>query len=74
MSRFQGELILAMAYGYEVHEENDKMLGASKEMSRFGSERFLPGALLVNDLPFRMYLNLCTTWSTQHIPFSSPHP
>jgi hypothetical protein len=50
------------------------MLDASKEMSRFGSERFLPGALLVNDLPFRMYLNLAppgqlnTYPPVRHIP------
>jgi hypothetical protein len=54
MLRFQGGLILAMTYGYEARERNDKMLDAAATMIRFGSARILPGALLVNEVPFRM--------------------
>jgi hypothetical protein len=54
MLRFQGGLILAMTYGYEARDRNDGMLDASTRMIRFGSARILPGALLVNEVPFRM--------------------
>ncbi|KAI0253751.1 cytochrome P450 [Lactifluus subvellereus] len=51
---FQGELILAMTYGYEVCGPGDKKIEAAKAMSKFGARRVLPGALLVNELPFRI--------------------
>jgi hypothetical protein len=54
MLRFQGELILAMTYGYEVRERNDRMIDAAKRMTEFATKRFLPGALLVNQFPLRM--------------------
>jgi hypothetical protein len=43
-----------MTYGYEARDRNDRMLHASTRMIRFGSARILPGALLVNEVPFRM--------------------
>ena len=43
-----------MTYGYEVHRRDDRMLNNSKRFSNFGQEKVLPGALLVNQLPFRM--------------------
>jgi len=49
----QGELILAMTYGYEVQGRNDKKIEASRRMSEHGGAVTLPGALLVNDLSFR---------------------
>lgn len=51
---FQGESILAMTYGYEAQENEDRLIDASKRMNKFGTEKVLPGALLVNYLPFRM--------------------
>jgi cytochrome P450 len=48
----QGESILAMTYGYEVQEHDDKLLQTAKTMSKFGADQVLPGALLVNHLPF----------------------
>ena len=43
-----------MTYGYEAQERDDRMVYASKTMTKFGEERILPGALLVNHLPFRV--------------------
>ncbi len=51
---FQGELTLDMIYGYEVQGRDDRKLDVAKQFSEFGNVRVLPGALLVNDLPFRM--------------------
>jgi len=51
---FQGELILAMTYGYEAQEHNDRMIDAARNLSNFAVERTLPGALLVNEVPLCM--------------------
>ncbi|KAH9975189.1 cytochrome P450, partial [Russula compacta] len=59
---FQGELILAMTYGYEVHQRDDEMLEAAKMMSRFGAPRTLPGALLVNELPLLRHIPEWLPW------------
>lgn len=48
-----------MTYGYEVLQRDDKMLEASKRMSEFGVPKVLPGALLVNDIPFRVLSPFC---------------
>ena len=50
----QGDLILAMTYGYEVCGREDRMVEAPREMTELGSATALPGALLINDLPFRV--------------------
>jgi hypothetical protein len=50
----QGELMLAMTYGYEPQGRNDRKLEIARQLSRIGSKVALPGALLVNDLAFRM--------------------
>ena len=42
-----------MAYGYQVHGGDDKMVDASKRLNEFGIEMALPGALLVNYIPLR---------------------
>lgn len=49
----QGELVLAMTYGYEVRGRDDRKIDAPRKMSKHGGAVTLPGALLVNDLPFR---------------------
>lgn len=54
MFSFHGEVIFAMTYGYEAHGRNDRMIDATKRMNKFGEDRILPGALLVNNIPFRM--------------------
>ena len=50
----QGELILAMTYGYEPQGRNDRKVEIARQLSRVGTKVALPGALLVNDLAFRM--------------------
>jgi hypothetical protein len=41
-----------MGYGYEVKGINDRKVCAAKDMIQLLSKTALPGALLVNDLPF----------------------
>jgi hypothetical protein len=50
----QGELILAMTYGYEPQGRTDRKVEVARKFSDFGSEVGLPGALLVNDIPLCM--------------------
>jgi hypothetical protein len=70
----QGELILAMTYGYEVRGRNDRKIEVAIKMSNHGSATALPGALLVNNLPFRalsllgMVLESTMTSLVRHIP------
>jgi hypothetical protein len=45
-----------MGYGYEVQGPNDRRAIISRKMAQLASETTLPGALLVNDLPFREWL------------------
>jgi hypothetical protein len=62
MFRLQGESILAMAYGYEVHGLDDRLLNAAKTRIKFAASRVLPGALLVNQIPLRMSLVPFSHW------------
>ena len=50
---FQGEQLLAVAYGYEAKGHNDKTIDAAKKLSDIGARAALPGSLLVNEFPFR---------------------
>jgi hypothetical protein len=50
----QGELILAITYGYEAQGRSDRKIEVARRMADLGSATVLPGALLVNDLPFRV--------------------
>ena len=43
-----------MTYGYEVHGRDDRMVEAPREMSVLGAATALPGAFLINDVPFRV--------------------
>jgi hypothetical protein len=43
-----------MTYGYEVKGHSDKMLTSARNLSNLGTSVVLPGASLVNELPFRM--------------------
>ena len=54
MLSFQGELILAVTYGYQVNGSDDRIVGAAKRLNQFGIEKALPGALLVNSVPMRL--------------------
>jgi hypothetical protein len=41
-----------MGYGYEAKEHNDRKVNAARTLMQLSSEINLPGATLVNDLPF----------------------
>jgi len=58
----QGELILAMTYGYEVRGRNDRKIEVAIKMSNHGSATALPGALLVNNLPFLRHIPEWLPW------------
>ena len=66
-----------MTYGYEVRGLDDRRVAVARKMSEHGSANALPGALLVNDLPFRAFSlleysrccgRLMTTLLVRHIP------
>ena len=42
-----------MGFGYEVKGHNDRKVNAAKQLVDLAGEATFPGALLVNDLPFR---------------------
>jgi len=44
-----------MGYGYEAKGINDRKVNAAKIMVQLAGKTTLPGALLVNDLPFCEY-------------------
>jgi hypothetical protein len=71
----QGELLLAMTYGYEPQGRDDKMVETPRQLSDFGAKMILPSALLVNTLPFRLchptfrcWALLITAFTVRHIP------
>ena len=71
---FQGELILDMTYGYEVKGRYDRMLDVSIRLNEFGIKTFLPGALLVNELPFCMLSShFCSSYQTSRRNSSAPY-
>jgi len=43
--------VLALEYGYEVKDINDRVVKVGKKMIQLLGETALPGALLVNTLP-----------------------
>jgi hypothetical protein len=62
LSSLSGSLILAMGFGYEVKGLNDRKVGAAKKLVDLAGAATFPGALLVNDLPFRK----CSLVSGKH--------
>jgi len=53
------------------------MIDAAKKVNKFGAAHILPGALLVNDIPLRMYSGsrfLRNMIDLKPAPFSAPHP
>jgi hypothetical protein len=47
-----GAVILELGYGYEVQSRNDRKIDVARKLLQLGSRVTLPGALLINDLPF----------------------
>ena len=73
LSSLSGSLILAMGYGYEVKGINDRKVNAAKQLVELSGKITLPGAILVNDLPFCEY-SLCKRKSSTFIQDSTIHP
>jgi hypothetical protein len=42
-------------YGYEAGGHYDSTTEAAKKLSELGTRAALPGSLLINELPFRMW-------------------
>ncbi|KAI9457534.1 cytochrome P450 [Russula earlei] len=57
-----GTLIMGMGYGYEVQGPNDRKIDVARKVARLGADTVLPGALLVNDLPFLRYIPEWLPW------------
>ncbi|KAI0301751.1 cytochrome P450 [Multifurca ochricompacta] len=58
----QGEMILAMGYGYEVQGPDDRKIHAAQKLTKISREVTLPGALLVNNLPFLRHIPEWLPW------------
>ena len=55
MFSFQGALILAVTYGYQVHDRGDRLFDACKRRNKFATEENLVGNLPINHIPLCMY-------------------
>jgi len=66
VGRLQGKLIMSLTYGYDL-KDDDKILKASAGAAEILSPLLLPGAALVNHLPFLRYI---PSW----VPFLSYEP
>lgn len=62
IERLQGELVMGITYGYEVKEHYDRKLDAAKQRAKLATETALPGALLVNELPFLRHIPERLSW------------
>ncbi|KAH9066016.1 cytochrome P450 [Lactarius deliciosus] len=58
----QGEMILSMTYGYDVEGPDDRKLYVVKKMAQITATTTLPGALLVNSLPFLRHVPEWLPW------------
>jgi len=56
LEHLSGELILSMGYGYEIQGPDDRKVDVVRRFAQLAAETTLPGALLVNDLPFLRYI------------------
>ncbi|KAI0253714.1 cytochrome P450 [Lactifluus subvellereus] len=52
----QGQLIMSLTYGYDLKSHDDKMIVAPVQVTRIAAPLVLPGALLVNHLPFLRHI------------------
>ena len=54
-SRYTGATILSIVYGYDVQRADDPLVMIAEEAVRVLASRLVPGALIVNTLPFREF-------------------
>ncbi|KAH9042916.1 cytochrome P450 [Lactarius deliciosus] len=57
----QGQLIMSLVYGYDL-KENDEIIKAPVELVHMTSRLLLPGATLVNHLPFLRHIPSWVPW------------
>ena len=55
MFSLQGALILAVTYGYQVHDRSDRLLDDCKRRNKLATEENLVGNLPINHIPLCMY-------------------
>ncbi|KAI0264172.1 cytochrome P450 [Gloeopeniophorella convolvens] len=58
----QGKLIMALTYGYDLKAPDDEMILAPIEINNTLSKLVLPGAVLVNTLPFLRHIPSWVPW------------
>ncbi|KAI9441780.1 cytochrome P450 [Lactarius indigo] len=58
---FQGKIIMSLVYGYDL-KENDKVIVAPVQLSYILGRLVLPGAALVNYLPFLRHIPSWVPW------------
>jgi hypothetical protein len=58
-----------MGYGYEIQGPDDRKVDVVRKFAQLAAEATLPGALLVNDLPFREWPLVLDT--VRHTTFRS---
>ena len=67
-----------MTYGYQVHGHDDKLLVATRKRNKYGTEKILPGTLLVNQIPLCLYfspfLHISSTIDLAHAPQYATFP
>ncbi|KAH8984171.1 cytochrome P450 [Lactarius hatsudake] len=61
LSLLQGKIVMHLTYGYDL-KENDDMLAPPKRIGDITKQFFLPGAALVNHLPFLRHLPSWVPW------------
>ncbi|KAI9433755.1 cytochrome P450 [Lactarius indigo] len=58
----QGRLVMALTYGYDLKDNNDHMIVAPVQATHLLSRLILPGAILVNHLPFLRHIPSWVPW------------
>ncbi|KAI0058254.1 cytochrome P450 [Artomyces pyxidatus] len=56
IEHLQGAILMAITYGYDVKEGEDRLLEKARALVALAAATVMPGALLVNDMPFLRYL------------------
>ncbi|KAN0137798.1 Cytochrome P450 [Lactarius tabidus] len=59
---FQGRLIMSLTYGYDLKDNNDQIIAAPVQATELVSRLIVPGALLVNHLPFLRHMPSWVPW------------
>ncbi|KAI0253713.1 cytochrome P450 [Lactifluus subvellereus] len=58
----QGKLIMSLTYGYDLKAHDDEMMIPAVQISKIAAPLALPGAVLVNHLPFLRHIPSWVPW------------